>query len=134
MKTTRFPSWSDLRGSGSRLVALALAWPLVSLASAQGAASEKRMLAEFQAAFGSSEPAERAKAVTALGEGTRALEDKGSSKAVAKALAQGLADPDMDVATAAVWQFGRTGATGPALVCGIGRPGHFEAASIPAKR
>jgi len=108
-----------LRLSGALLAALLLA-PLGPLA-AQGAAggapgasqdaapagpSEKDLLSEFTKAFKSHKTPERAAAITALGDMSRQLPDQGAGKAVAKALAEGLGDDELEVRSAAVGQLG----------------------------
>jgi hypothetical protein len=65
---------------------------------------EKDLLAEFNKAFRSKEEAERSAAIVALGDLSRGLEDKGTSKNVAKALAKGLDDDSLEVRAAAVGQ------------------------------
>lgn len=66
--------------------------------------AEKDLLADFNKAFKSRKAPERAAAITALGDMSRALPDKGASKPVAKALTQGLSDEDLEVRSAAVGQ------------------------------
>jgi uncharacterized protein YejL (UPF0352 family) len=68
------------------------------------AASEKDLVTEFNKAYKSTDEAERLAAITALGDLSRGLEDKGTSKTVAKALAKGLDDESMEVRAAAVGQ------------------------------
>lgn len=72
-----------------------------------GAKSEKDLLAAFKEGFANAEPSARAAAVAALGDGSRALPDKGAGKRVAQALVKALADPELDVGAAAVQELAR---------------------------
>jgi hypothetical protein len=92
---------------GLVLVGLTLGTPVQERAGK--GKSEKELLADFQKQIGDSDPAKRVEAVKALGDGTRQLEDKGASKAVAKALVRALEDPEFEVQDAAAFQlsFGR---------------------------
>lgn len=73
-------------------------------AAAPAGPAEKDLLNDFAKAYKSKKPEERSAAITALGDATRTLPDQGTSKPVAKALAEGLADEDLEVRTAAVGQ------------------------------
>ena len=111
------------RAAGCRVLPLALAAlllaPAASLAAQDGGKpagdpadpaaapagpTEKDLLADFNKAFKSKKPEERTAAITALGDASRTLPDKGTSKPVAKALSEGLADEELEVRTAAVGQ------------------------------
>lgn len=65
---------------------------------------EKDLLADFTKAFKSRKPPERSAAITALGDLSRTLADKGVSKPMARALAEGLRDDELEVRAAAVGQ------------------------------
>jgi len=78
--------------------------PPAGAAAAPAGPTEKDLLADYGKAFKSRKPAERAAAVTALGDASRELPDKGTSKPVAKALADGLGDDELEVRAAAVGQ------------------------------
>ena len=73
-------------------------------AAAPAGPAEKDLLADFGKAFKSRKPAERAAAITALGDASRELPDKGTSKPMAKALSDGLKDDELEVRAAAVGQ------------------------------
>src|SRR5262245_15304740 len=64
--------------------------PAAGAAAAPAGPTEKDLLADFGKAFKSRKPAERAAAITALGDASRTLPDKGASKPMAKALSDGL--------------------------------------------
>ena len=81
------------------LLALGLA---PELAAQQTTQAEKDLRAEFKSAMRKKEPGIRASAVAAYSEGTRGLEDGGTSRLVAKTLAEALMDEDMSVAQSAV--------------------------------
>ena len=84
-------------------LALAIATLTVPLAAqAPAPPTEKSLLAEYKDALKSNEPSYRAAAISAMSEATRELEDAGASKKVAKALAKGLADEDLEVQAAAI--------------------------------
>jgi len=78
--------------------------PTPGAAAAPTGPTEKDLLADFGKAFKSRKPAERAAAITALGDASRELPDKGTSKPMAKALSDGLADDELEVRAAAVGQ------------------------------
>jgi hypothetical protein len=71
---------------------------------APAAVTEKELLADFNKAYRSNDEAARSAAIIALGDLSRGLEDKGTSKNVAKALAKGLDDDSLEVRAAAVGQ------------------------------
>ena len=78
--------------------------PPAGAAAAPAGPTEKDLLADYGKAFKSRKPAERAAAVTALGDASRELPDKGTSKPIAKALSDGLGDDELEVRAAAVGQ------------------------------
>ena len=69
--------------------------------------TEKDLLAAFKESFAASDPAERAKAVTTLGDASRALPDQGTGKKVAQALAKGFEDDELEVCQASVFMLAR---------------------------
>ncbi len=95
------------------LLALATLLPLAPPAGAQTerpgdppATTEKDLLAEFNKAVKVPGGKERAAAYTALGEASRSLPDKGASKLLAKTLARGLDEDDLEIRSAVVAQLG----------------------------
>ncbi len=76
----------------------------VTDAKAAKAPDEKDLVHDYDKAMKAREPAQRAAAVTALGDLSRQLPDKGASRYVAKALAKALEDDDLEVQSAAVGQ------------------------------
>jgi hypothetical protein len=84
------------------LVAAVLA-PVTSAQDAEGP-TEKGLVGEFSKAFRSKDPAVRSAAITALGDMSRQLEDGGTSKRIAKELAKGLDDDELEVRAAAIGQ------------------------------
>jgi hypothetical protein len=97
-------------------VALALLFAVLPVAAAQPPQEddaeqeaptgvvEKDLLADFNKAYRSRDEAERAAAIIALGDLSRGLEDKGTSKNIAKALGKGLDDDSLEVRAAAIGQ------------------------------
>lgn len=113
-------------GSGGGLRTPFLAVLVVSTLGLVSPQSEKELLAAFDRAFSARDPAQRVAALAALGQDTRTLPDKGVGKPVAKALAKGLTDEELDVRAAAVEQlsYGRDvdtaiAALGPFLEDGL---------------
>ncbi|MGQ0552239.1 MAG: hypothetical protein ACT4PU_03375 [Planctomycetota bacterium] len=87
--------------------ALTLALPLLQdadKAAPPAGPTEKQLLTDFNKAFGNKDVAQRVAALTALGDLTRTTPEAGTSKAVAKALAKGLEDDELEVRAAAVGQ------------------------------
>lgn len=66
--------------------------------------TEKGLVGDFAKAFRSKDGPTRAAAITALGDMSRELEDGGTSKRIAKELAKGLEDDDLEVRSAAIGQ------------------------------
>lgn len=65
---------------------------------------EKDFVHEFDKEFGAKDPAARVAAISKLGDSTRQLADGGRTRYVAKALAKGLDDDDLEVQSAAIAQ------------------------------
>jgi len=83
--------------------------------------TEKSLIGDFGKAYRSKDAPTRAAAITALGDLSRQLEDGGTSKRIAKELAKGLDDDELEVRAAAVGQlaWGRH----PASVIGVFQSG-----------
>ncbi|MHC4846107.1 MAG: HEAT repeat domain-containing protein [Planctomycetota bacterium] len=84
------------------LVAAVLA-PSTTAQEAEGP-TEKDLVSDFAKAFRSKDAPTRAAAITALGDLSRSLEDGGTSKRIAKELAKGLDDDELEVRAAAIGQ------------------------------
>lgn len=87
--------------------------PLVAASQDAEGPTEKELISDFSKAFRSKDAPTRAAAITALGDLSRGLEDGGTSKRMAKELADGLEDDDLEVRAAAIGQlaWGRHPAT-----------------------
>ncbi len=70
------------------------------------APTEKSLLAAFSTSFKPSDGSARVEAINVLGDSSRSLPDGGAGKAVARALARGLLDEELEVRAASIAQLG----------------------------
>jgi hypothetical protein len=103
MKLDPCARWLSLLGL---VLGLLAAQETSAQAAKEDGPGERKLLAAFEKGFAASNAEKRSAALNALGNDSRELPDRGASKAVAKALCKGLADPELEIQNQTLMQIG----------------------------